>query len=85
MSYGEGSNATSAGAASDGGVAGTGAKNAANTTSTLKSQDASITKTAAAAPETVGRAQAPPPPPAPSTGNVFHSIGRFFKKLFGGH
>ncbi len=30
------------------------------------------------------RAQAPPPPPAPSAGNVFHSIGRFFKRLFGG-
>jgi hypothetical protein len=29
-------------------------------------------------------AQAPPPPPAPSGGNVFHSIGHFFKRLFGG-
>jgi hypothetical protein len=27
-----------------------------------------------------GRAEAPPPPP-----DVFHSIGRFFKRLFGGH
>lgn len=28
-------------------------------------------------------AQAPPPPPAPSPGNLFHSIGHFFKRLFG--
>jgi hypothetical protein len=39
---------------------------------------------AAAATPTV-KAEAPPPPPAPPPGDVFHSIGRFFKKLFGGH
>jgi hypothetical protein len=31
------------------------------------------------------RAQAPPPAPAPPPADVFHSIGRFFKKLFGSH
>jgi len=31
------------------------------------------------------KAEAPPAPPAPPPGDVFHSIGRFFKKLFGGH
>lgn len=41
---------------------------------------------ASATPEAVaGRAEAPPPPPAPSSGDVFHAIGHFFKKLFGGH
>jgi hypothetical protein len=39
----------------------------------------------AAAAASAGRAEAPPPPQAPSAGNVFHSIGRFFKRLFGGH
>jgi hypothetical protein len=34
---------------------------------------------------TAGRAEAPPPPPAPSSGDVFHAIRHFFKKLFGGH
>ncbi|WP_165420168.1 nuclease [Edaphobacter modestus] len=31
-----------------------------------------------------GRAEAAPPPPAPPPADVFHSIGRFFKRLFGG-
>lgn len=31
------------------------------------------------------RAEAPPPTPAPPPGDVFHAIGRFFKRLFGGH
>ncbi len=38
-----------------------------------------------AEPKSAGTAQASPPPAAPPSGNVFHSIGRFFKKLFGGH
>jgi hypothetical protein len=42
----------------------------------------------AAGPETstaTARAETPPPAPAPPPADVFHSIGRFFKKLFGGH
>ncbi len=35
--------------------------------------------------QTAGTAQAPPPPPAPPPADVVHSIGRFFKRLFGGH
>jgi hypothetical protein len=31
------------------------------------------------------KAEAPPPPEAPSPNNLIHSIGRFFKRLFGGH
>jgi hypothetical protein len=38
----------------------------------------------AAAPATV-KAEATPQPPAPPAGDVIHAIGRFFKKLFGGH
>ncbi|MCU1318709.1 MAG: hypothetical protein JWP98_227 [Edaphobacter sp.] len=38
--------------------------------------------TTAAAPP-VATAQAPPPPPAPPATDVVHSIGRFFKRLFG--
>ncbi|MDE1176484.1 MAG: nuclease [Edaphobacter sp.] len=46
----------------------------------------SAAQPAGAAPDsTTGvRAEAPPPPPAPSAGNIFHSIGHFFKRLFGG-
>ncbi len=57
------------------------------------SDTGSSAKTAAAAPatapatadsaQTVGTAQAPPPPPAPPASNIFHSIGHFFKHLFG--
>ena len=35
-------------------------------------------------PAAVGRAEAPPPPATPTPG-VFHSIGRFFRRLFRGH
>lgn len=31
------------------------------------------------------KAEAPPPAPAPPPADVFHAIGRFFKKLFGSH
>lgn len=44
---------------------------------------ASTTKASADA-STAEKAQAPPQPPAPSGGNVFRSIGHFFKRLFGG-
>lgn len=36
------------------------------------------------APASADRAEAPPPPATPTPG-VFHSIGRFFRRLFGGH
>ncbi|HEX2917003.1 MAG TPA: nuclease [Edaphobacter sp.] len=44
-------------------------------------------KPASPAPKTeaAGIAQAPPPPPAPPPNDLFHSIGRFFKHLFGHH
>ncbi|HEY0161098.1 MAG TPA: nuclease [Edaphobacter sp.] len=32
-----------------------------------------------------GRAEAPPPPPTPPPSDLFHSLGRFFHRLFGGH
>jgi hypothetical protein len=35
--------------------------------------------------EVAGKAQAPPPPAAPPPSDLFHSIGRFFKHLFGRH
>ena len=34
---------------------------------------------------TAAKAEAPPPPPAPPPADVFHAIGRFFRKLFGSH
>lgn len=43
---------------------------------------ASAPAAAAAAPSV--RAEAPPPPPAPPPHDVFHAIGRFFRRLFGG-
>jgi hypothetical protein len=91
MSYGANGNAgadgnaASAGAGGDPGVAGVATKSAANSPALTGTKDAAPAKTDNSTTETAGRAQAPPPPPAPSSGNVFHSIGRFFKKLFGGH
>jgi hypothetical protein len=35
-------------------------------------------------PQIAGTAQAPPPPPAPPPSDIIHSIGHFFKHLFGG-
>jgi hypothetical protein len=62
-------------------AAGTKAPAASSGSSTSTASSGSTTS----APETADRAEAPPPPPAPSAGNVFHSIGHFFKRLFGGH
>jgi hypothetical protein len=84
MSYGEGSRAPGVGTDGDAGVAGTNAKSAAHTTSATGAGDASTVKTTSPTPEKTVRAEVPPPPPAPSAGNVFHSIGRFFKRLFSG-
>jgi hypothetical protein len=82
MSYGTTASGTATG--SDG------APLPASSTSGAKAAVASSPAQAApatpdAATASVGRAEAPPPPPAPSAGNVFHSIGHFFKRLFGGH
>ena len=82
MSYGEGSNTNGSVAAGD---PGSPAERAKSATATPSPQEATAAASTPAAPEAAGRAQAPPPPPAPSGGNVFHSIGRFFKKLFSGH
>jgi hypothetical protein len=34
--------------------------------------------------QAAGTAQAPPPPPAPPPSDIVHSIGHFFRRLFGG-
>ncbi|MBS1820490.1 MAG: nuclease [Acidobacteria bacterium] len=81
MSYGVGSNTNGSVAAGDPGVSTADAKNVPAAPSP---QGATAAASTPAALETAARAQAPPPPPAPSTGNVFHSIGRFFKRLFRG-
>lgn len=52
---------------------------------TSASTQASPKTEGATPPAAAGRAEAPPPPPAPSAGNIFHSIGHFFKRLFSGH
>ena len=67
---------------SDGAPPAAGAASATTTTTPSATKTSEVSATPA--PETAGRAQAPPPPPAPSGGNVFRSIGRFFKNLFGG-
>jgi hypothetical protein len=78
MSYGTTGDGTTTG--SDGAPPPVAASSTSNT-----SPSSSSTQAAPQAQEssTAGRAQAPPPPPAPSAGNIFHSIGHFFKKLFG--
>lgn len=69
------------GAANDGSsanAAGAEATNSAVASNGAPAESASATNAVA------GRAEAPPPPPAPPPGDVFHSIGRFFKRLFRG-
>lgn len=68
------SNGTNSGAGSGTGALGSG------TSQTSQSPAAQT------APETpsAGTAQAPPPPPAPPPSGIVHSIGHFFKRLFGG-
>ena len=80
LSYGAGAGSSGdAGATGDAGNgAGTGSGTSAKPAAT-----APPATTAAAAPaseQATGTAQAPPPPPTP---NLFHSIGHFFKHLFG--
>lgn len=83
MSYGEGSNGNPSIGDDPGSASPPAVKSAATNTSSANTQATETPKDTASG-ATV-RAEAPPPPPAPSTGNVFHSIGRFFKHLFGGH
>jgi hypothetical protein len=55
----------------------------ASPTTSAPASAAAAPASTAPAPET--KAQAAPPPQAPPPSDVFHSIGRFFKHLFGGH
>ncbi|WP_051979075.1 hypothetical protein [Edaphobacter aggregans] len=91
MSYGESGSSDGAG-----GDAGSAASTASAAKSAVPSSAASASATPAvdAAPHasaetnasaTAAKAEAPPAPPAPPSGDVFHAIGRFFKKMFGGH
>jgi hypothetical protein len=70
------------GATGSGGTDSAGTETAAGS-STLQATQPSATQTAGET-TAVGTAQAPPPPPAPPPSGVVHSIGRFFKRLFGG-
>jgi hypothetical protein len=88
MSYGQGG--SSDGTGGDTGTTATAAKGATNApventaaTSAVESAPAKSADTSASAPAV--KAEVPPAPPAPPPSDVFHSIGRFFKKLFGGH
>jgi hypothetical protein len=86
MSYGTGG--ASDGTGSDTAVAGASAAPVpAKSTAApaLSTASASVPTAEPATSTTTARAEAPPPPPTPPPSDVFHSIGRFFKKLFGGH
>jgi len=85
MSYGTGG--ASDGTGSDTAANGTSTAPAAKTTTTPEPSKAAGNPpaTEAATSTTTARAEAPPAPAAPPAKDVFHSIGRFFKKLFGGH
>jgi hypothetical protein len=75
LSYGaSGVNGTDSGAATGTAASGSGT---AQTSQSPAAQTASETPSA-------GTAQAPPPPPAPPPSDLIHSIGHFFKHLFGG-
>ncbi len=81
LSYGAGNdgNANTGGAGGSGSGAGDGAS--------AKTPAAAPTGGAATASpnsgQAAGTAQAPPPPPAPPASSIAHSIGHFFKRLFG--
>jgi hypothetical protein len=76
--------------------AGAGSGGASEPKATIPSASGSVPSAATETPQTVStaessteapaieKAQAPPPPPPPSGGNLFRSIGHFFKHLFGG-
>jgi hypothetical protein len=85
LSYGEnaagGSAASDSGAATPAGQAGVPAK----TPRTPAAGAGEPPPESASKAEVAGAAQAPPPPPAPPPNDLFHSIGRLFKHLFGRH
>jgi hypothetical protein len=66
-----------------GGEAKGSAANEASGGATASSPASSPGATPAAASPAVATAQAPPPPAAPPASDIVHSIGRFFKRLFG--
>lgn len=89
LSYGGESTSTSANGDESGSASpaiGSSSTKSAETKQTIATTPPADTAPAAA-PNAVsgGKAEAPPPPPAPPPGDVFHAIGHFFKKLFGGH
>lgn len=86
MSYGEGSSNIATGDTDSGGAAGSARKSASpsNTVANSTTEAPASAQPASPAAATV-KAEAPPPAPAPPPADVFHAIGRFFKKLFGSH
>jgi len=86
MSYGNAGSNTGAGDTN--GVAAPSKGTAAEPKTAEPSASANVLEPgSSSAPEaaaSAGRAEAPPPPATPTPG-VFHSIGRFFRKLFRGH
>jgi hypothetical protein len=86
MSYGTGG--ASDGTGSDTAATGTSTTPApAKSTATPAPSNAAVNAPSAepATATTTARAEAPPPPASPAPHDVFHSIGHFFKKLFGSH
>lgn len=86
LSYGAEGGTAGSGATDGGSTASVAATGPGEKSSQQQTSSAPPTNDAPAATNPVaGRAEAPPPPPAPPPADVFHSIGRFFKRLFGGH
>jgi hypothetical protein len=56
-----------------------------NTSGTQVASAAKASSESTSKAEVADTAQAPPPPPAPPPKDLFHSLGRFFKHLFGRH
>lgn len=87
LSYGGDTNAANSGdsgAASGGSSAGNAQKSSEDKASAAATASA-VAEDSAMKSVTTEKAEAPPPPPAPPPKDLIHSIGRFFKKLFGSH